>query len=107
MSESLDILTGERNHQTESNSKPEPDKMGFRQNHQSWFVCDPCGIVCAVMTYILIAYGEVVLVVVIVPPFPTWGTLLCGSIFTALAVLSVASHVKSMTTHPVSNFDRP
>ncbi len=102
MSENIDILTGEKK---EISSKL--DKMGYSKDRQSWFVCDPCGIVCAVMTYFLIAYGELVLLIVLLPPFPTWETILCGIIFTSLAVLAVVSHFKSMTTDPVRNFGRP
>lgn len=68
-----------------------------------WFVWDPCGIVCAVMTYILIGYGELVVLLVLAPPFPTFGTVLSVLIFTAFATLAVVSHVKSMVTDPVSH----
>jgi hypothetical protein len=67
-----------------------------------WFVWDPCGIVCAVMTYILIGYGELVVLLVLAPPFPTLGTALCVLIFTAFASLAVISHVRAMMTDPVS-----
>ena len=76
--------------------------MTYRKNNKYWFVCDPCGIVCAVMTYLLIVYGELVVLVVLAPPFPTVGTWICVAIFTTFAVLAVVSHVKSMITDPVS-----
>lgn len=76
--------------------------MAHRKESKYWFVCDPCGIVCTVMTYILIMYGELVVLIVLAPPFPTLGTFLCVFIFTAFAVLAVASHIKSMITDPVS-----
>ncbi len=67
-----------------------------------WFVWDPCGIVCAVMTYMLIMYGELVVLMVLAPPFPTISTAICVVIFTTFAVLAVVSHVKAMITDPVS-----
>lgn len=67
-----------------------------------WFVWDPCGIVCAVVTYMLIAYGEMVVLLVLFPPFPTFGGAVCVLIFTALATLAVVSHLKAMFTDPVS-----
>ncbi len=72
-------------------------------NSGHWFVWDPCGIVCAVMTYILILYGEFVVVAVLAPPFPTLGTAICVLIFTAFSTLSVVSHLKAMLTDPVSD----
>lgn len=65
-----------------------------------WFVWDPCGIVCAVVTYILIGYGEMVVLLVLAPPFPSIGTALCVIIFTVLATLAVIAHVKAMMTDP-------
>ena len=76
-------------------------KMPFLDSGR-WFVWDPCGIVCAVITYILIGYGELVVLLVLAPPFPTIGTAICVLIFTAFATLAVISHVKAMFTDPVS-----
>lgn len=79
-------------------------EKGEMSNSGPWFVWDPCGIVCAVMTYILIGYGELVVLFVLAPPFPTLGTVLCVLIFTAFATLAVISHVKAMITDPVSHW---
>lgn len=68
-----------------------------------WFVWDPCGIVCAVMTYLLILYGEFVVLAVLLPPFPTLGTIVCVLTFTAFASLATVAHVRAMMTDPVSN----
>lgn len=78
-------------------------KMPFL-NSGHWFVWDPCGIVCAVVTYMLIGYGELVVLLVLAPPFPTIGTAICVVIFTAFATLAVISHLKAMFTDPVSLF---
>ena len=77
-------------------------RMPFSKNTQHWFVWDPCGIVCAVVTYILIVYGELVVLMVLAPPFPTIGTAINTFIFSILAFLAVVSHVKAMCTDPVS-----
>ena len=78
-------------------------RMPFSNSAQRWFVWDPCGIVCAVVTYMLIMYGELVVLMVLAPPFPTIGTGINVIIFTTLAFLAVASHVKAMCTDPVSS----
>ena len=85
----------------ESHSEKTENKMSFLGSGH-WFVWDPCGIICAVMTYFLILYGELVVLMVLAPPFPTLSTGLCVIIFTAFAVLAVISHVKAMITDPVS-----
>ena len=78
-------------------------RMPFSNNSTPrWFVWDPCGIVCAVVTYMLIVYGELVVLMVLAPPFPTIGTGINVVIFTTLAFLAVVSHVKAMCTDPVS-----
>lgn len=77
-------------------------RMPFSKASHHWFVWDPCGIVCAVVTYILIVYGELVVLFVLAPPFPTIGTAINVFIFTTLAFLAVVSHVKAMCTDPVS-----
>ena len=76
-------------------------KMPFSKNKSVWFVWDPCGIICAVMTYMLIFYGELVLLIVVAPPFPDIWTVLNGLVFTGLVGLSVVAHVKAMITDPV------
>ena len=68
----------------------------------NWFVWDPCGIVCAVMTYLLILYGEFVVLAVLAPPFPTLGTAICVFIFTGFGTLATVAHVRAMMTDPVS-----
>ena len=85
----------------ELRSEHKENKMSFSGSGH-WFVWDPCGIVCAVMTYILILYGELVVLMVLAPPFPSLSTAVCVIIFTTLAILAVVSHVKAMITDPVS-----
>ena len=81
-------------------------RMPFMKNKTIWFVWDPCGIVCSVMTYILVLYGEFVMLAVIAPPFPGAWTALSVLVFTSLGGLAVVAHVKSMITDPVSGEER-
>lgn len=78
----------------------ETEKMPFLKNSVHWFVWDPCGIVCAVMTYILMVYGEFVVLAVLAPPFLSVGTFISVAIFTTFAFLAVVAHVKAMITDP-------
>ena len=78
-------------------------RMVFLRNKNVWFVWDPCGIVCAVMTYLLVLYGQFVMLTVIAPPFPGTWTVLRVLGFSALGGLAVVAHVRSMCTDPVSN----
>ena len=73
-----------------------------RDDKELWFVCDPCGIVCAVITYILVVYGEFVVLSILAPPFMSLGTAVNVTMFTTFGVLAVISHVKAMFTNPVS-----
>lgn len=79
----------------------EDNKMSKNSGSGTWFVCDPCGITCAVITYILVLYGEFVVLFILAPPFLTTGTLINVVIFTLLGFLAVVSHVKAMCTDPV------
>ena len=76
-------------------------KKNYR-NGEKWFVKDPCGIVCAVMTYCLMAYGTFAFLTILVPPFVSVWTLINTGIYLTLVILAVISHYKSMCTEPVS-----
>ena len=76
-------------------------KKNYR-NGEKWFVKDPCGIVCAVMTYCLMAYGTFAFLTILVPPFVSIWTLINTGIYLSLVTLAVISHYKSMCTEPVS-----
>ena len=67
-----------------------------------WCVKDPCGIICAIMTWGLILFGEIVVTFVILwPSKDTLYSLVNGIIFNILAFLSVASHLAAMLNDPV------
>lgn len=68
-----------------------------------WFVKDICGVICVVLTWLLILYAEyVVMFIMLLPnsnPGYTWANAI---LFNSLAFLAVASHSRAMFTDPVS-----
>lgn len=71
-----------------------------------WCIKDICGIICAILTWLLIFYAEFVVMSVIL--IPTLNSLysVCNTIFfQTLAFLAFASHLKTMFTDPVSEID--
>lgn len=71
-------------------------------NRTLWFVHDSCGMVCATMTWLLVLYAEfVVNFVIVLPSKSFWYSLLNGAVFNSLAMLALASHVRTMLTDPV------
>ena len=68
-----------------------------------WFVHDICGMICVVITWMLVLYAEFVVCIVILFPNitnePFYG-LVNLAVFNSLAFLALASHFKSMTTDP-------
>lgn len=71
-------------------------------NRTLWFIQDSCGMVCATMTWFLVLYAEfVVNFVMLLPAKSFWYSLLNGAAFNSLAVLALASHLRTMLTDPV------
>lgn len=67
---------------------------------------DICGIICAVLTWLLILYAEfVVMMVMLLPGLSTYPvySYINIFIFQSLAFLAFASHLRTMFTDPVSN----
>ncbi|XP_074644609.1 palmitoyltransferase ZDHHC3-like isoform X2 [Tubulanus polymorphus] len=68
-----------------------------------WFVKDICGIICAVLTWMLVLFAEYVVNFVMLIPMnythPIYATI-NALIFNMLSFLAVASHVKAMITDP-------
>lgn len=81
-------------------------RMSFLKSGGVWFVWDPCGIACAVITYLLILYGEFVMLTVLAPPFFSMWMAMNVIVFTGLGSLAVVAHVRSMITDPVSGRER-
>jgi palmitoyltransferase len=67
---------------------------------KKWFIWDPCGIACAVATYIFLLYGEIVVIIILLPSFPDKWSFTATIVLTVFVTLSVVSHVKAMTTDP-------
>ncbi|KAI3385937.1 hypothetical protein SNEBB_008793 [Seison nebaliae] len=64
-----------------------------------WFVRDPCGITCAVFTWLLIGYALVAVNLVLLTSIDIIHRLF----FNGMCLLAVASHIKAMLTDPGSN----
>ncbi|KAM6909878.1 palmitoyltransferase ZDHHC3-A isoform 1-T1 [Xenentodon cancila] len=66
-----------------------------------WFIRDTCGIVCAVITWLLVLYAEfVVLFVMLLPSKNLTYSIVNGTLFNTLAFLALASHLRAMCTDP-------
>ncbi|XP_032414237.1 palmitoyltransferase ZDHHC3-like isoform X1 [Xiphophorus hellerii] len=66
-----------------------------------WFIRDTCGIVCAIITWLLVFYAEfVVLFVMLVPSKNLTYSIVNGTLFNTLAFLALASHLRAMCTDP-------
>ncbi|XP_018536260.1 palmitoyltransferase ZDHHC3-A isoform X4 [Lates calcarifer] len=67
-----------------------------------WFIRDACGIVCAVITWLLVLYAEfVVLFVMLLPSKNLTYSIVNGTLFNILAFLALASHLRAMCTDPM------
>lgn len=70
---------------------------------QLWFIQDGCGMVCAFITWFLVLYADfVVTFVMLLPAKSMWYAVVNGVLFNCLAVLALASHLRTMLTDPVS-----
>ncbi|XP_067366948.1 palmitoyltransferase ZDHHC3-A isoform X4 [Channa argus] len=66
-----------------------------------WFIKDACGIVCGVITWLLVLYAEfVVLFVMLLPSKNLTYSIVNGTLFNTLAFLALASHLRAMCTDP-------
>ena len=75
---------------------------GPNPHHTLWFIQDGCGMVCAGITWFLVLYAAfVVNFVMLLPAKNSWYPLLNGAVFNTLAVLALASHMRTMLTDPV------
>lgn len=85
----------------ESTDQEFNEALVMGRDKSRWFVQDPCGIACAVATYVFLVYGELLVLLVALPSFPTFTMVLAILFFTVLIILSFASHLKAMLTNPV------
>ena len=78
-------------------------RFGLRCGRHVWVVKDACGIICCVITYMLILYATFVVMYVITPSaHVTWLNVVNGVVFSVTVSLAVASHVRAVVTDPVS-----
>lgn len=67
-----------------------------------WFIQDCCGMVCAFITWFLVFFADfVVTFVMLLPSRSFWYAVVNGVLFNSLAVLALASHLRTMLTDPV------
>ncbi|PIO39262.1 hypothetical protein AB205_0147380 [Aquarana catesbeiana] len=67
-----------------------------------WFIRDGCGMVCAVITWMLVLYADfVVTFVMLLPSKDFWFSVINGTLFNCLAVMALASHLRTMLTDPM------
>ncbi|KFD73143.1 hypothetical protein M514_14483 [Trichuris suis] len=69
---------------------------------REWCVQDSCGIACAIITWILLAFGEFAVVTVLISysSGSILHSLVHGIVFHVLLFLAFASHLKTMLTDP-------
>ncbi|RVE62288.1 hypothetical protein OJAV_G00155620 [Oryzias javanicus] len=87
--------------QTEQRIPVSKDVITSSSTSGLWFIRDTCGIVCAIITWILIFYAEFVVVFVML--LPSKNLIYCivnGTLFNCLAFLALASHLRAMCTDP-------
>ena len=78
-------------------------RFGLRCGRHVWIVKDVCGIICCVLTYMLILYATFVVMYIIMPSIHgSWLNFVNGLIFYVFASLAFASHVRTVVTDPVS-----
>ena len=77
-----------------------------KESSTVWFVKDICGVICVILTWLLIVYAEyVVMFIMLLPnsnPAYVWAHAI---LFNMLVFLAVSSHSKAMFTDPVSMHD--
>ncbi|EPQ05438.1 Palmitoyltransferase ZDHHC7 [Myotis brandtii] len=91
------LLTENDHYDSSSSSSSEADAAD-----RVWFIHDGCGMICAVMTWLLVVYADfVVTFVMLLPSKDFWYSVVNGVIFNCLAVLALSSHLRTMLTDPM------
>jgi hypothetical protein len=75
---------------------------GTRDSHKRWLNTDPCGLICASLTWVIVLYCSYATTFVVLGGW--WGNTLWGwlhgLVFNFLASLSLASHARAMLSNP-------
>lgn len=74
--------------------------IGGSRYKKCWCVKDICGIICAIMTWMLILYAEFVVMAVIFPSSDSWMGTVNMIIFNIGCFLAVAAHLRTMFSDP-------
>ncbi|KAM6967402.1 palmitoyltransferase ZDHHC3-like isoform 2-T2 [Aplochiton taeniatus] len=78
-----------------------PGSPSSSSSSSMWFIRDACGIICAVITWMLVFYAEfVVLLVMLLPSKSLSYSIINGALFNSLGFLALASHFRAMCTDP-------
>uniref|UniRef100_A0A336KVI2 Palmitoyltransferase n=1 Tax=Culicoides sonorensis TaxID=179676 RepID=A0A336KVI2_CULSO len=78
----------------------DPNPLGGSRYKKCWCVKDICGIICAIMTWLLILYAEFVVMAVIFPSSDSWLGTVNMIFFNIGSFLAVASHLRAMFSDP-------
>ncbi|CAG5007100.1 unnamed protein product [Parnassius apollo] len=84
-------------------TRPDRDMHNRCCGGKAWCIKDICGIICAVLTWLLIMYAEfVVMMVMLLPGLSTYPfySYINIVVFQSLAFLAFASHLRTMFTDP-------
>ena len=76
--------------------------MSWPECSRLWIVKDACGIICVTFMWLLIAYAEfVVVIVILLPSRDTVHSIVNTTVFHFFIVLAVAAHLRTMLSDPV------
>ena len=83
-----------------SSSGGRPPLCGTSNEARFWLNTQCCGLVCAGITYALIAYAMTAMHTAVLPPSRSDWDFRHLALFDVLAVLAMVSHFRAMTTNP-------
>jgi len=76
--------------------------ISWHECNRLWLVKDACGIICAAFAWLLIAYAEfVVMIVILLPSDDTVHSIINTIIFHFFTALAIAAHLRTMLSDPV------
>ena len=75
---------------------------GTRDSHRRWLNTDPCGLICASLTWLIVLYCSAAVTFTVLRGWwgNTPGAWLHGLLFNFFASLSLASHARAMLSNP-------
>ncbi|XP_034443308.1 palmitoyltransferase ZDHHC7-like isoform X1 [Hippoglossus hippoglossus] len=101
MSSSHRMRDMEQQHPLLDGEEEAVERSFYSEVKQLWFIQDCCGMVCAFITWFLVFFADfVVTFVMLLPSRSFWYAVINGVVFNSLAVLALASHLRTMLTDP-------